>query len=78
MSKRTTVSPKRFVGLYSSARSKEEAAAKLGMSVRRVTQRAAAYRRLGVNLPLLPRARRGGVDVDELNALVEKKAKPKE
>ncbi len=68
--KLTGVSQEKFVLVYETCNSAEEAASKLGMSAQNVKNRANYYRKQGVNLKEFAKKRKNRVDVSQLNAII--------
>lgn len=71
MAKKTRLTQDRFVELWQTSESAEEAAERMGITKLRAQQRAADYRKMGVKLKKFKRKQITTIDVARLNKLID-------
>jgi hypothetical protein len=71
MRKQYGVTAMRFLEVWQSSNSAEEAAQRLGMPKAIANARASGYRKAGVNLKKMPRRPKNRVDVEALNRKID-------
>ncbi len=72
---RSAVTPEEFVALWQGGESLEEIGAKYDLGQKSAQQRAAVYRKKGVDLKSFPKGARATLDIEALNKIAKKSLK---